>query len=284
MKMKNNIKTLFTLLILVMTLSSCQMLGITNKPYQVDSGEIKQEILFSEERSQAEDSQDPGDNEALEGETTDNEDADNEQADPNSQEILQELEEVEEVDSDHLDFTRLINKYNPIPDDYEFELANYNDKIQVDARILDDLNEMMAAMEEEGLTPTITYGFRKHETQVELFDQGVKKRMNQGMSYEQAYDATSFTTAIPGTSEHEVGLAVDIKEKNGYQNYRLENIYSWLRANAHKYGFILRYDQDKTEITEIMYEPWHFRYVGKEEAPKIKESGLALEEYFEKNE
>lgn len=282
--MKNNIKTLFTLLILVMTLSSCQMLGITNKPYQVDSGEIKQEILFSEERSQAEDSQDPGDNEALEGETTDNEDADNEQADPNSQEILQELEEVEEVDSDHLDFTRLINKYNPIPDDYEFELANYNDKIQVDARILDDLNEMMAAMEEEGLTPTITYGFRKHETQVELFDQGVKKRMNQGMSYEQAYDATSFTTAIPGTSEHEVGLAVDIKEKNGYQNYRLENIYSWLRANAHKYGFILRYDQDKTEITEIMYEPWHFRYVGKEEAPKIKESGLALEEYFEKNE
>ena len=104
------------------------------------------------------------------------------------------------------------------------------------------------------------------------------------MSYEQAYDATSFTTAIPGTSEHEVGLAVDIKEKNGYQNYRLENIYSWLRANAHKYGFILRYDQDKTEITEIMYEPWHFRYVGKEEAPKIKESGLALEEYFEKNE
>lgn len=284
MKMKSNIKTLFTLLILVMTLSSCQMLGITNKPYQVDSGEIKQEILFSEERSQAEDSQDPGDNEALEGETTDNEDADNEQADPNSQEILQELEEVEEVDSDHLDFTRLINKYNPIPDDYEFELANYNDKIQVDARILDDLNEMMAAMEEEGLTPTITYGFRKHETQVELFDQGVKKRMNQGMSYEQAYDATSFTTAIPGTSEHEVGLAVDIKEKNGYQNYRLENIYSWLRANAHKYGFILRYDQDKTEITEIMYEPWHFRYVGKEEAPKIKESGLAIEEYFEKNE
>ena len=86
--------------------------------------------------------------------------------------------------------------------------------------------------------------------------------------------------AIPGTSEHELGLAVDINaDKEQSSN---EEVYNWLAENAWRYGFILRYPQGKEDITGIDYEPWHYRYVGKEVAKEIYEAGITLEEYVGK--
>ena len=84
--------------------------------------------------------------------------------------------------------------------------------------------------------------------------------------------------AIPGTSEHELGLAVDINEAGGADPWGL---YNWLAAHAHEYGFILRYPQGKESITGIDYEPWHFRYVGKEAAAEIYSRQVTLEEYLQ---
>lgn len=81
--------------------------------------------------------------------------------------------------------------------------------------------------------------------------------------------------ALPGTSEHELGLAVDINDENGN-----EDMYAWLACNAHQYGFILRYPLDKVDVTGISNEPWHYRYVGKQAADEIHQTGEALEEYL----
>ncbi len=85
--------------------------------------------------------------------------------------------------------------------------------------------------------------------------------------------------AIPGTSEHQLGIAVDInadKEKSSN-----EEVYEWLAENAYKYGFILRYPQSKEDITGTAYEPWHYRYVGEEAAEEIFNRQICLEEYFD---
>ena len=84
--------------------------------------------------------------------------------------------------------------------------------------------------------------------------------------------------AVPGTSEHQLGLAVDINANP--DNSTDEEVYAWLAENAWQFGFILRYPQDKTQITGIQYEPWHYRYVGREAAAHIHTSGQCLEEYL----
>lgn len=85
--------------------------------------------------------------------------------------------------------------------------------------------------------------------------------------------------AIPGTSEHQIGLAVDISVEDG-SGQAASDVWQWLRENSYKYGFILRYPEDKTDITGISYEPWHYRYVGKETAEEIYRQGVCLEEYL----
>jgi D-alanyl-D-alanine carboxypeptidase len=96
--------------------------------------------------------------------------------------------------------------------------------------------------------------------------------MGQGMTLEEADDYIGQSVAIPGTSEHQTGLGVDIIGSR--------KMYDWLEENSWKYGFILRYPDDKIDITGIIYEPWHFRYVGVEAATYIMENNLTLEEYL----
>ena len=157
-------------------------------------------------------------------------------------------------------FMVLVNKEKPLTEDFSVETAAIdNEGHAVDARILDDLSAMLSAGENEGLDFVLYTAFRSVSKQNELFTAG--------------------KTAIPGgASEHNCGLAVDIGCAKGDFEGSPEE--SWLLEHAHEYGFILRYPADKVDITGFDHEPWHFRYVGKEQAALIKESGLCLEEYL----
>lgn len=174
----------------------------------------------------------------------------------------------------------LVNQDFYVPKDYEVPLLELSNGQKVDERIYPDLQQMFDDMRAEGVNPEVSWGYRTHETQTRLFDEGVQYRMDNGHSKEEAKRLTSEAVAIPGTSEHELGLAIDVVD-NGL-SYATQPTYDWLAAHSNKYGFILRYPANKVDITKIMYEPWHFRYVGKEHAEKIFNEGLVLEEYIER--
>ena len=105
--------------------------------------------------------------------------------------------------------------------------------------------------------------------------------MVQGYSEAEARRLAEQWVAVPGTSEHQLGLAVDISMEDT-ATQTTSDMWQWLMKNSYKYGFILRYPEDKTNITGISYEPWHYRYVGREAAEEIYRSGLCLEEYLSK--
>lgn len=117
-----------------------------------------------------------------------------------------------------------------------------------------------------------------------LYDNKVSEWMEQGYSREEAREKAGHQVAVPGTSEHQLGLAVDIVDVN-YQlldtNQENTAVQKWLLKNSWRYGFILRYPTDQTDVTGIVYEPWHYRYVGKEYAQDIYKKGLCLEQYLE---
>ncbi|WP_054742473.1 M15 family metallopeptidase [Cellulosilyticum ruminicola] len=179
---------------------------------------------------------------------------------------------------------QLVNAENVIPDQYDIDLILLRNGQSVDRRIYDELQEMMDDARAEGLTPLICSSYRSHDKQISLFNQEVSAYMNQGYSREEAIENASKWVAIPGTSEHELGLAVDIVSVGNQildQSQEQTPEQKWLMDNCYKYGFILRYPADKSEITGISYEPWHYRYVGKSAAKMIKEQNICLEEYLE---
>lgn len=165
----------------------------------------------------------------------------------------------------------LVNPWNPVPEGYEPELVEING-FQVDVSCRDALEEMIAACETAGYKCNITSGYRSYDRQVFLFERKVTKLMGQGYSREAAEKETALSIAVPGTSEHHLGLAVDLKNGN--------KTYSWLAKHSWEYGFIMRYPYGKTDLTGIYYEPWHFRYVGDELASELYDLGLCVEEYM----
>ncbi len=176
----------------------------------------------------------------------------------------------------------LINKEHPIPVDYEFELATIRGNIKSDIRVMPYVLEMINAAKNDGVTLYICSPFRSDEKQEVLFKKKQKYYMRQGYSEEEAYNLASQTIAIPGTSEHQVGLAFDfISNEYKYLDAGFADTAAgrWLKKHCAEYGFILRYDQGKEDITQIEFEPWHYRYVGRAAAKEIMESGLSLEEY-----
>ena len=130
----------------------------------------------------------------------------------------------------------------------------------------------------------VASAYRSYEQQREVFNSTMQDWIVQGYNPLDAYDATKKSVAVPGTSEHATGLAVDIiasayEALDEAQGDTPEQ--KWLMEHCAEYGFILRYPSDKAEVTGIIYEPWHYRYVGKEAAQEITEKGLTLEEYLE---
>lgn len=177
----------------------------------------------------------------------------------------------------------LVNRDNFLPEDYAIETVTLTNGLQVDRRCYPDLQEMIDACREAGLTPVICSAYRPHETQKTLFQNKVNALRAQGYSEEEAEAEAGTVVAIPGTSEHELGLALDIVDMN-YQTLddaqEDTRVQKWLMEHSWEYGFILRYPTDKSAVTGIIYEPWHYRYVGRENAAEIHARGVCLEEYL----
>lgn len=172
---------------------------------------------------------------------------------------------------------QLVNKGNPVPEKSGTELVEVPGGEKVDKRIYEPLMEMLEAGKEANLNrlPKVVSGFRTQEKQQELYEEKIREYENQGCSAEEAVRQAEQWVAMPGHSEHELGLAVDI-------NGEIYDIYLWLQENSYKYGFIFRYPGDKSEIIGTAEEVWHYRYVGAEAAAEMYEEGLCLEEYLER--
>ena len=178
----------------------------------------------------------------------------------------------------------LVNKQNPIPDDYDAVMVPFRGGVTIREEIKEPLDTMFDAAALEGITLQACSGYRSHEHQQALFDRKIRTYTGQGLSYLDAFRIGSYSVIIPGTSEHELGMALDIVTP-GYtslnEGFANTDAGRWLKNNAFKYGFILRYPKGKEYITGIIFEPWHYRYVGKEAAADIRNMDITLEEYLE---
>lgn len=197
-----------------------------------------------------------------------------------------EMERQEELVINPEDMWCLIltNAEYPVPEDYAVTLKDVPGTDQkVDERIYEPLMNMLEAMKEEGLSPVVCSGYRTLDKQEKLFNRKVSAYVKKGRSKEESYTLARQTLSIPGSGEHCLGLAVDFYTRSYHQ---LERAFEktpegkWLREHAQDYGFTLRYDEGKEEITGIGYEPWHFRYVGIDVARYLKEHNLSLEEFY----
>ncbi len=181
----------------------------------------------------------------------------------------------------------LVNPWNPIPENHSIALTELKNDQAVDERCYPALQDMMDACRAEGLSPVICSSYRSMEKQKNLFKKQVDMMLATGLSQAEAEKEAAKAVAIPGTSEHQLGLAVDIVDLNNQsldESQEETGVQKWLLAHCWEYGFILRYPNDKSKITGIMYEPWHYRYVGKETAMEIYRKGICLEEYLKGNE
>ena len=172
----------------------------------------------------------------------------------------------------------LVNRDSPLPDGYQVELTHLSNGQSVDKRIYPALQAMFDAARAQGVYPVVASGFRTAEKQQSLLDEKIAAFEAQGDSPAQARENAEDWVALPGTSEHQTGLAVDINADGIHSAGR--EVYRWLDQNAYRYGFILRYPSDKTGITGISNEPWHYRYVGVTAAAEIRRQNLCLEEYL----
>lgn len=177
----------------------------------------------------------------------------------------------------------LVNAWHKLPEDYHVELKTLANGLQVDARIYDDLNAMLTDCREAGLEPIVCSAYRTEDTQTRLYRNKVSRLLSAGWSRDTVEQEAARWVAPPGTSEHQTGLALDIVSAD-YQLLDEQQAQTpeqqWLMAHCWEYGFVLRYPADKCAVTGIGYEPWHYRYVGKEAAREMQQKGLCLEEYL----
>ncbi len=194
------------------------------------------------------------------------------------------IPDLETVTADDWKLT-LVNASCPMEEGYVPKLSEIENNYYFDARAVSYLQKMLADGRKEGLDFWVCSAYRTIEKQTELYEDKVRRLEMEGMSHAAALSKAGTEVARPGTSEHSLGLAVDIVARD-YQmldeKQEKTKEQQWLMKNCWKYGFILRYPPDKTEETGIIYEPWHYRYVGKEAAKEIMEQGICLEEYLGK--
>lgn len=188
--------------------------------------------------------------------------------------------EISETDTSD-EMLVLVNRTHRITEEYSGELVTLRNGKSVDSRIYPELQAMFDEMRSEDIYPIVNEGFRTREDQEQMMEDQINAYLDVGYSRKKAKKLAENIVAPVGSSEHELGIAVDIiADKSRSDN---ETVYNWLAKNAYKYGFIQRYPSNKTEITGIDYEPWHYRYVGKKAAAEIYEQGVCLEEYLDEN-
>lgn len=177
----------------------------------------------------------------------------------------------------------LVNRDNPMPEGLKPTLVDIGGGDSVDARCYDDLMLMLDDCRAAGLEPVICSAYRTQEYQTMLYENKIDRLIAQGFSAELAPALAMTVVALPGTSEHQLGLALDIVDASYQQLDEAQEhtpVQRWLMDNSYRYGFILRYPNDKSAVTGIIYEPWHYRYVGRDAAQQIYDSGLCLEEFL----
>lgn len=176
----------------------------------------------------------------------------------------------------------LVNPWNQVPQDYSPTIVDYAGW-QVDASCRDALAQMLSDCKKAGHTAIVVSAYRTHQYQAGLFQRRIQRFMDDGYDREEAERLAAMRVARPGTSEHELGLAVDIVDVN-YQNLNEKQetmpAQIWLMENSWRYGFILRYPNEASNDTGIIYEPWHYRYVGTELAAELHTTGQCLEVYL----
>lgn len=171
----------------------------------------------------------------------------------------------------------LVNKDNPLPDDYKVDLEEYDNHL-VSKDIISDLDDMYKNAKKDGVNLNINTSYRDKKEQQEILDRRIKLYIKEGLNKKDAKEKALTEVQLPGYSEHETGLAIDFSNPNKPEDN--EPMWNWLKENSYKFGFILRYPKDKMDITNVTNEEWHFRYVGKEVAKEITEKNICLEEYL----
>lgn len=170
---------------------------------------------------------------------------------------------------------RLVNWENPLPVGFEPEYEAIQNRFVMDKRVATIARQMIADAQAQGVTLVVNSAYRPYSAQQQVYNAWFQKYLAEGRTEQEARRLTESYVAVPGYSEHQLGLAMDIVAvANG------ERVDSWLVDHAPEYGFILRYPEGKTSITHTAYESWHYRYVGVPTAREITDRGLCLEEYL----
>ena len=189
------------------------------------------------------------------------------------------IPKVTDVNADLSKF--IVNGKFSLPEDYKPQLAEAvkGSGVYLDYRVAPYYQQMYDAAKKDGITLTPISGYRSYERQKNNFENRIKEHMNSGLDKVEATKKAATVIMVPGSSEHNAGLAMDICSlAESFENYKEVR---WLDEHAHEYGFILRYPKDERskEITGVVYEPWHYRYVGVDAAKEIKSKGITFEEY-----
>lgn len=182
----------------------------------------------------------------------------------------------------------LVNNDHILTEDLDFEKFQSTGGEVMDARIAEDFSRMISDGEAQGLSFILESGYRSFGYQQDIYNSVYNKNLQDSSTSEEAIQKTEAYIAIPGSSEHMTGLALDITEPGLHhiENGLIEEFEDtaegqWLHSHAPDYGFVLRYPRDKKDVIDVNYESWHFRYVGIENAKYMQENDLVLEEYIE---
>ncbi len=179
----------------------------------------------------------------------------------------------------------LVNKERELFSDYDANLSYIcNKRLQASADLKEDLTKMLSGGKKAGYTFWIASAWRSSKRQQKLLEAEVTKNIKKGMSSEAALNKSMETVMPAGHSEHETGLALDILCSDNLKMDETQETAGgniWLREHCAEYGFVLRYPKEKAEITNIAYEPWHFRYVGRDAAVFMTQNNLTLEEFYD---
>ncbi len=180
----------------------------------------------------------------------------------------------------------LVNRDHPLPDGYEPELVWLDGNVgRIAVEAYDAATEFINGAKDAGYDVVVASAYRGYDYQKNLVEEDVAALMRRGYSKRDAYEEVYKETMPPGCSEHQTGLAMDLVGKD-YEVLNIQMVSTetnqWLRKHCAEYGFVLRYPEDKEDVTKVNYEPWHFRYVGsKSLAKKMMKRGITLEEYLE---
>ncbi len=177
----------------------------------------------------------------------------------------------------------LVNNYHELDTAYVPPVSTVTGDKQLRTDIVPIVQQLMKDAEAAGAPLTLVSAYRSADRQTYLFNRKVKYYLGRGLSQADAEVTAQTVVERPGHSEHQTGLSMDITDRS-YTGLTTKQEttkgYQWLYAHAADYGFILRYPKNKEDVTKVIYEPWHFRYVGQEAAQAIMSQGITLEEYL----